>query len=101
MQGKLQLFPSYENDHYRTRLTHSLEVASIGKYIANRLNFEHPYLKKGKTTNIDLDLIEFACLAHDLGHPPFGHNGEWVLDDLMYEWGGFVEMLKLCVSSHV
>jgi dGTPase len=86
LQGKTQLFPSEENDFYRTRLTHSLEVAQISKSIAIRLNNTNSYFKKH---NIDLDLIEFAALAHDLGHPPFGHNGEYILDELMINHGGF------------
>jgi dGTPase len=86
LQGKTQLFPSEENDFYRTRLTHSLEVAQIGKSIAIRLNNTDPYFEKH---NIDTDLIEFAGLAHDLGHPPFGHNGEYILDELMMDHGGF------------
>jgi dGTPase len=86
LQGKTQLFPSEEHDFYRTRLTHSLEVAQIAKSIATRINNTHPYFR---TNPIDLDLIEFAALAHDLGHPPFGHNGEYVLDHLMKDSGGF------------
>jgi dGTPase len=86
LQGKTQLFPSEEHDFYRTRLTHSLEVAQIAKSIAIRLNHTDPYFKKH---NIDCDIIEFAGLAHDLGHPPFGHNGEYILDHLMRNDGGF------------
>lgn len=67
-------------------MTHSLEVAQIAKGIAQRLNYETPFLKEN---SIDCDLVEFAALAHDLGHPPFGHNGEKALDDCMKQWGGF------------
>jgi dGTPase len=63
-----------------------LEVAQIAKSIAIRLNSTHPYFLKQP---IEVDIVEFAGLAHDLGHPPFGHNGEAALDDLMLADGGF------------
>jgi dGTPase len=65
-----------------------LEVAQIAKAIANRLNNTSRYFK-GPEQTIDLDLVEFAALGHDLGHPPFGHIGEAALDELMQEAGGF------------
>ncbi len=87
LQGKAQLFPSMETDFFRNRLTHSLEVAQIAKSIAIKLNSD---LKKmGHTYLIEPDLVEFAALAHDLGHPPFGHFGEKALDELMINCGGF------------
>ncbi len=86
LQGKTQLFPGRESDFFRNRLTHSLEVAQIAKSIALRFNFEHEYFRKNP---IDTDLIETAALAHDLGHPPFGHNGEEALDECMRDAGGF------------
>jgi dGTPase len=86
LQGKTQLFPSHEHDFYRTRLTHSLEVAQVAKSIAVRLNSTDPYFEKQP---IDVDLVECAALSHDLGHPPFGHNGEYILDTLMMNHGGF------------
>lgn len=86
LQGKTQLFPGEESDFFRNRLTHSLEVAQVGKGIAQMLNAKVPELKGNE---IDLDVIEFAGLAHDLGHPPFGHNGEKALDDCMKQYGGF------------
>ena len=80
------MFPGSESDFFRNRLTHSLEVAQIAKSIALRINGEHEYFKK---YSIDLDLVETAALAHDLGHPPFGHNGEKALDECMRDKGGF------------
>lgn len=88
LQGKTQVFPGHESDFFRNRLTHSLEVAQIAKSIAIRLNATHP-LFKAKNQKIDPDLVEFAGMAHDLGHPPFGHNGEEALDECMREHGGF------------
>jgi len=82
LQGKTQLYPSHENDYFRTRLTHSIEVAQIAKSIALKLNYE-------RNLNLDTDLVEFAALAHDIGHPPFGHQGEEALDEEMKEFGGF------------
>ena len=86
LQGKTQLFPGAESDFFRNRLTHSLEVAQIAKSIAARINEEYEYFRQHA---IDLDLIETAALAHDLGHPPFGHVGESALDHCMREHGGF------------
>ena len=86
LQGKTQLFPGIESDFFRNRLTHSLEVAQVAKAIALRLNLEHDYFKKNP---IDVDLVETAALAHDIGHPPFGHTGEKALDDRMKNKGGF------------
>lgn len=86
LQGKTQVFPGSESDYFRNRLTHSLEVAQIAKSIAIRLNYENDFFRRNP---IDLDVVEFAGLAHDLGHPPFGHNGEEALDELMIDYGGF------------
>jgi dGTPase len=86
LQGKTQLFPGIESDFFRNRLTHSLEVAQIAKSIALRLNTNEPKLR---TNPLNTDLVEFAALAHDLGHPPFGHNGELALDACMKKYGGF------------
>ena len=84
--GKTQLFPGKESDFFRNRLTHSLEVAQIAKSIAIRINnlFLNP-----DDSPIDLDIVEFAGLAHDIGHPPFGHQGEAALDECMINYGGF------------
>lgn len=87
MQSKTQVFWSGEYDFYRTRLTHSLEVAQIGRSICNFLQATNDDLT-GEFF-IDPDLVEAACLSHDLGHPPFGHAGERTLNHLMREFGGF------------
>ena len=81
LEYKTQVFINYEGDHYRTRLTHSLEVASNSRSIA-------------KALGVNEDLAETIALAHDLGHPPFGHAGEDALDDAMKENGGF------CHNAH-
>lgn len=90
LQGKTQLFPGSETDFFRNRLTHSLEVAQIAKTIAIKLNVEEDALLSApRDQQLDYELVETAALAHDLGHPPFGHNGEKALDDCMKRYGGF------------
>lgn len=81
LQGKTQVFGIGQADFYRTRLTHSIEVSQIARAIANNLLFEQPLLKSCLST----ELAEAAALAHDLGHPPFGHAGEQTLDACMRE----------------
>ena len=88
LQNKTQVFWSGEYDFYRTRLTHSLEVAQIGKSICMWL-LRQPNSPLSDSFFIDTDLIEAICLSHDLGHPPFGHAGEKTLNYLNREYGGF------------
>jgi len=88
LQGKTQVFLPGEYDFYRTRLTHSIEVAQIGRAICYYLNTNQPDIFN-YDYYLDEDLIEAACLAHDLGHSPFGHGGERILHKLMRPYGGF------------
>jgi len=88
LQGKTQVFLPGEYDFYRTRLTHSIEVAQIGRSICTYLLKMDGSLLSDEF-HIDADLVESGCLAHDLGHPPFGHMGERTLHELMKDYGGF------------
>ncbi|HXC50480.1 MAG TPA: deoxyguanosinetriphosphate triphosphohydrolase [Candidatus Limnocylindrales bacterium] len=76
LEYKTQVFVNHEGDYYRTRLTHTMECAQITRTVAG-------------TLGLNRDLAEAVALAHDLGHTPFGHAGEHVLDDLMKDYGGF------------
>ncbi|MGR3368133.1 MAG: deoxyguanosinetriphosphate triphosphohydrolase [Sagittula sp.] len=76
LKHKTQVFIEHESDFYRTRLTHSIEVAQVARTISN-------------TLGLNIDLAEAVALAHDLGHTPFGHTGEDALDALMKPYGGF------------
>ncbi|MBI5767357.1 MAG: dNTP triphosphohydrolase [Verrucomicrobia bacterium] len=87
LQSKTQVFLSGEYDFYRTRLTHSMEVAQIGRSICHFLRTLGGPMRDD--FHLDSDLVEAVCLAHDLGHPPFGHSGERTLQELMLPWGGF------------
>jgi dGTPase len=87
LQAKTQVFLSGEFDFYRTRLTHSLEVAQIGRSICSFLKQTSPFLDDDFF--VDPDLVEAICLTHDIGHSPFGHAGERTLHHLMKQYGGF------------
>ncbi|TFU26804.1 deoxyguanosinetriphosphate triphosphohydrolase [Thermus tengchongensis] len=76
LEYKTQVFPNWAGDYYRTRLTHTLEVVQVARSISRALGLNE-------------DLTEAIALSHDLGHPPFGHTGEKILDDLMRDHGGF------------
>lgn len=76
LEYKTQVFVNFEGDYYRTRLTHTLEVTQVGRTIARALGANE-------------DLTEAICMAHDMGHPPFGHSGEATLNALMKDFGGF------------
>ncbi len=81
LEYKTQVFVNHEGDYYRTRLTHTIEVAQIARTIANALR-------------LNIDLTEAIALAHDLGHTPFGHSGEEALDELLVKQGGFNHNLQ-------
>ncbi|MGC6359431.1 anti-phage deoxyguanosine triphosphatase [Bisgaard Taxon 45] len=103
LQAKTQIHAVGENDFYRTRLTHSLEVAQIGSSLVAQMRFSEAFTTLAQQTQQDKaelqktlkallpsnDLIESLCFAHDIGHPPFGHGGEVALNYMMREHGGF------------
>jgi len=89
LQSKTQVLQVSESDFHRNRLTHSVEVAQIGKGIARYINWRYENELAQNGIAIDYDLIETICLAHDLGHPPFGHGGEIALNYMMSQRGGF------------
>jgi len=81
LQNKTQVYPNHEGDFFRTRMTHSLEVEQISRTVAQKLNLNE-------------DLCAVLAIGHDLGHPPFGHRGQDVLDELMQNYGGFEHNLQ-------
>ncbi len=81
LEYKTQVFVNGTADHYRTRLTHTMEMTAVGRTLA-------------RAFRVNEDLTETICLSHDVGHSPFGHRGEYVLDDLMKEHGGFDHNLQ-------
>ncbi|OOF69779.1 anti-phage deoxyguanosine triphosphatase [Rodentibacter caecimuris] len=103
LQAKTQIHAIGENDFYRTRLTHSLEVAQIGSSLVAQLKLSDAFVPLSQKLGIEKndlqkwlkpllpsnDLIESLCFAHDIGHPPFGHGGEVALNYMMREQGGF------------
>lgn len=103
LQAKTQIHAIGENDFYRTRLTHSLEVAQIGSSLMAQLKFPEAFshlaeIQQKEVTSLQKqlkpllpsnDLIESLCFAHDIGHPPFGHGGEIALNYMMADHGGF------------
>jgi len=90
LQGKSQVFGAGTGDYYRTRLTHSIEVSQIGREVARRLGKTYPFLLHHEHPGLVLqpEVVECAALAHDLGHPPFGHKGEEVLNELLMKTYG-------------
>ncbi len=104
LQAKTQVFLSGQYDIYRTRLTHSIEVAQIGRSICGYLKKTSPWFDHG--FYVDPVLVEAVCLSHDLGHPPFGHKGERTLNSLMKPFGGFegnaqtLRLLTETIYSH-
>ena len=86
LQAKTQVHGAGHHDFYRTRLTHSLEASQIGTGIVAQLKIKQPEFRDLLPSN---SLMESLCLAHDIGHPPFGHGGEVALNYMMREHGGF------------
>lgn len=101
LQGKTQVLGLGESDFYRTRLTHSIEVAQIASGVADFLRDKY---KNDEDINKYIptqNLIEAIALAHDIGHPPFGHGGEYALNYLMRDDGGFegnAQNIRICTK---
>lgn len=111
LQSKTQVLGLGESDFYRTRLTHSMEVAQIGVGIVHWLKDKHARNGQPEIVNAlpEDALISSICLAHDIGHPPFGHGGEVALNVCMREFGGFegngqtlriLSRLDKCTKEH-
>ena len=85
LQGKSQVFGAGSGDYYRTRLTHSIEVSQIAREVSRKLGKIYPFLNQDIHPGLKIvpEVVEIASLAHDLGHPPFGHKGEEVLNELL------------------
>lgn len=101
LQGKTQVLGLGESDFYRTRLTHSLEVAQIASGILEKLSSSYSTEEEIAEALPSHYLIEAICLAHDIGHPPFGHGGEVALNAMMAEHGGFegnAQTLRICAK---
>ncbi|MCI3922273.1 dNTP triphosphohydrolase [Paenibacillus sp. TRM 82003] len=90
LQGKSQVFGAGSGDYYRTRLTHSLEVSQIAREVARRLGKTYPFLARKEHPGwmLEPEVVECAALAHDFGHPPFGHKGEEILNLLLQQEHG-------------
>ena len=86
LQYKTQVFVNHEGDHYRNRMTHSMEVSSIARSLCKALGLSD-------------DLAEGVALAHDLGHSPFGHAGEEALNECMKDFGGFSHSIISCLAA--
>lgn len=89
LEYKTQVFVNHEGDHFRTRLTHSIEVAQISRTVASALG-------------LNVDFAECLALCHDMGHPPFGHSGQDILNEMMQGYGGFEHNLQtLRIVEHL
>lgn len=89
LQSKTQILGVGEHDFYRTRLTHTLEVAQIGSGICEKLRYDQRIEQSWRNHIASISQMEAICLAHDIGHPPFGHGGEGALNAFMHRYGGF------------
>lgn len=96
LQGKRQMIPTGVSDFFRNRLSHSVELTCYAKQIATMISRKYP-----DRSDINIEVLNFACLAHDLGHPPFGHLGDKILTEVMADSGGYegnAQTLRLLTS---